>query len=96
MVAATSKADRWAVAVGLGTDRNRHTTSACHWHRPHCVRGRLLGGPPLVGMLIYAVVVAAYLAYLSIAGGLTGTLLWPGIIVHIILAALLTWASAAR
>jgi hypothetical protein len=53
-------------------------------------------GPPLGasgGMLLYTAVVAVYLAYLSIAGGLTGILLWPAVVVHVILAALLAWAS---
>ena len=50
-------------------------------------------GPQLIGMLIYTTVVAVYLAYLGIAGGLTGILLWPAVVVHAILAALLTWTS---
>jgi hypothetical protein len=50
-------------------------------------------GPPLAGMLIYTAAVAAYLAYLGIAGGFTGILLWPAVIVHVILAALLISAS---
>ena len=50
-------------------------------------------GPPLAGMLLYTAVVAAYLAYVGIAGGLTGILLWPAVVVHAILAALLTGAS---
>ncbi len=50
-------------------------------------------GPPLVGMLIYSVAVTLYLAYIGFAGGLTGILLWPAVILHVILTALLTWAS---
>ena len=50
-------------------------------------------GPPLVGMLIYSVVVTLYLAYVGFAGGLAGMLLWPAVVLHAILAALLTWAS---
>jgi hypothetical protein len=50
-------------------------------------------GPPLVGMLIYTTVVALYLAYVGFAGGLTGILLWPAVVLHVILAALLTRAS---
>ena len=46
-------------------------------------------GPPLVGMLTYSSVVALYLAYLGLAGGLTGILLWPAVVLHIILTALL-------
>jgi hypothetical protein len=46
-------------------------------------------GPPLVGMLIYSTVVALYLAYLGLADGLTGTLLWPAVALHAILSVLL-------
>jgi hypothetical protein len=49
-------------------------------------------GPPLVGMLIYSTLVALYLAYLGFEVGLTGILLWPAVVVHAILTALLTWA----
>jgi hypothetical protein len=52
-------------------------------------------GPPLVGMLIYDAVVALYLAYLGIVGGLVGVLLWPAVAVHVILAAILTWQYAS-
>jgi hypothetical protein len=47
-------------------------------------------GPPLVGMLTYSALVTLYLAYLGFAGGLTGVLLWPAVILHAILTALLT------
>ena len=47
-------------------------------------------GPPLVGMLIYSAAVTLYLAYLGFAGGLTGILLWPAVVLHVILTALLT------
>ena len=50
-------------------------------------------GPPLVGMLIYSVAVMLYLAYVGFAGGFTGILLWPAVILHAILTALLTRAS---
>ncbi len=50
-------------------------------------------GPPLVGMLTYSAVVALYLAYVGFAGGLTGILLWPAVVLHVILTALLTRAS---
>ena len=46
-------------------------------------------GPPRVGMLIYSALVALYLAYLGFAGGLTGILLWPAVILHAILSVLL-------
>ena len=47
-------------------------------------------GPPLVGMLTYSASVTVYLAYLGLAGGLTGVFLWPVVILHAILTALLT------
>jgi hypothetical protein len=46
-------------------------------------------GPPLVGILICSALVALYLAYLGFAGGLTGILLWPAVILHAILSVLL-------
>ena len=48
-------------------------------------------GPPLVGMLTYSAVVTLYLAYLGFAGGVTGVLLWPAVVLHVILTALLTF-----
>jgi hypothetical protein len=51
-------------------------------------------GPPRVGMLTYGAVVTLYLVYLGIAGGSTGPLLWPAVVLHAILTALLTRASA--
>ena len=47
-------------------------------------------GPPLVGMLTYGAAVTLYLAYVGFAGGLTGVLLWPAVVLHAILTALLT------
>ena len=47
-------------------------------------------GPPLVGMLTYSAPVTLYLAYLGFAAGLTGVLLWPAVVLHAILTALLT------
>ena len=47
-------------------------------------------GPPLIGMLIYSLSVTLYLAYLGFAGGLTGALLWPAVMLHVILTVLLT------
>ena len=47
-------------------------------------------GPPLIGMLIYSLSVTLYLAYIGFAGGLTGALLWPAVVLHVILTALLT------
>ena len=42
-------------------------------------------GPPLVGMLIYSAAATLYLAYLGFAGGLTGVLLWPAVVLHLLL-----------
>ena len=47
-------------------------------------------GPPRVGMLIYNAAVTLYLAYVGFVGGLTGILLWPVVVLHLILTALLT------
>ncbi len=51
-------------------------------------------GPPVAGMLIYSAAVALYLAYVGFAHGLTGILLWPAVLLHIGLTALLVWAFA--
>ena len=51
-------------------------------------------GPPLVGMVTYSAVVALYLSYFGFAGGLAGVFLWPAVALHVILTALLIWASA--
>ncbi len=47
-------------------------------------------GPPLVGMVTYSAFVTVYLAYLGFAGGLTGVLLWPAVVLHVIFTVLLT------
>jgi hypothetical protein len=52
-------------------------------------------GTPRVAMLIYGAAVALYLAYLGLAGGLNGILLWPAVALHVILTALLTRASTS-
>ena len=49
-------------------------------------------GPPLVGMLTYSAAVTLYLAYVGLAGGLIGILLWPAVVLHAILTALLARA----
>jgi hypothetical protein len=49
-------------------------------------------GTPLAGMLTYSVTVTLYLAYVDIAGGPTGILLWPVIVLHLILTILLARA----
>ena len=55
-------------------------------------------GPPLVGMLIYGALVALYLAYLGLAGGLTGIFLWPAVALHAILSFFLgrLWLAGDR
>jgi hypothetical protein len=45
-------------------------------------------------MLAYSTIVALYLANLGFAGSVAGVLLWPAVVLHAILTALLTWASA--
>ena len=46
-------------------------------------------GPPLLGMLAYSAAVTLYLAYVGLAGGVAGVLLWPAVVLHAILTALL-------
>ena len=53
-------------------------------------------GPPLVGMLLYSAAVTVYLAYLGFAGGLTGVLLWPAVVIHLIVSILLGRALARQ
>jgi hypothetical protein len=48
-------------------------------------------GTPLVGMVTYGAAVTLYLAYVGLAGGSTGLLLWPAVTLHAILTAVLTW-----
>jgi hypothetical protein len=52
-------------------------------------------GTPLAGMLTYNAAVTLYLAYLGFEGGLSGILLWPAVVLHVILTALLTRASTS-
>ena len=52
-------------------------------------------GTPLAGMLTYSAAVTLYLAYVGLAGGLSGILLWPAVVLHVILTALLTRASTS-
>jgi hypothetical protein len=53
-------------------------------------------GPPRLGMLAYSASVTLYLAYLGWWGGATGVLLWPAVILHAILTALLLWESTTE
>jgi hypothetical protein len=50
-------------------------------------------GTPRVGMLTYSAAVTLFLAYVGIAGGMSGILLWPAVVLHMILTALLTRAA---
>ena len=52
-------------------------------------------GTPRVGMFLYSALAALYLAYVGFAGGLTGILLWPAVVLHVIVAALLIRASTS-
>jgi hypothetical protein len=49
-------------------------------------------GTPLVGMLTYSAAVTLYLAYVALAGGMTGILLWPAVVLHVIFTMLLARA----
>ena len=51
-------------------------------------------GTPLVGMLTYSAAVTLYLAAVGLAGAATGVLLWPAVVLHATLAALLVRAVA--
>jgi len=53
-------------------------------------------GPPRVGMLIYSAAVTLYLANVGLAGGLSGILLWPAVILHAILTGLLALEPASN
>jgi len=52
-------------------------------------------GTPLIGMLTYSAAVTLYLAYVGFAGGFSGVLLWPAVVLHVIMTALLTQASTS-
>jgi hypothetical protein len=52
-------------------------------------------GPSRAGMLTYSIGAALYLAYLGVAGGSTGILLWPAVVAHLVIAALLMKSSAS-
>ena len=52
-------------------------------------------GPPRVGMLTYSAAVTLYLGYIGFADGLNGILLWPAVVLHAILTALLLLARAS-
>ena len=52
-------------------------------------------GTPLIGMLTYSAAVTLYLAYVGFADGLSGVLLWPAVVLHVIMTALLAHASTS-
>jgi len=52
-------------------------------------------GPPRVGMLTYSALVTLYLASLGFVDGLTGILLWPAVVLHLILTVLLALAATS-
>jgi hypothetical protein len=51
-------------------------------------------GSPRVGMLTYSAAVTVFLAYVGLTGG-GGVLLWPAVVLHAVLTALLAWASTS-
>ena len=53
-------------------------------------------GTPLAGMLTYSAAVTLYLAYRGFAGGFSGILLWPVVVLHAIVTALLIRASTSE
>ena len=46
-------------------------------------------GSPQVGMLTYSAFVTLYLAYVGFVEGFTGVLLWPAVVLHLTMTALL-------
>ena len=52
-------------------------------------------GSALIGMLIYSAAITLYFAYIGFAGGSGGILLWPAVVLHVILTALLARASTS-
>ena len=54
------------------------------------------GRPALCGMLTYSALATVYLGYIAIGGEWVGPLLWPAVVVHAILTALLAraWFNA--
>jgi hypothetical protein len=46
-------------------------------------------------MLIYSAAITLYFAYIGFAGGSGGILLWPAVVLHVILTALLARASTS-
>ena len=55
-------------------------------------------GTPMIAMLVYSAAITLYLACVGLAGVADGVLLWPVIVLHAILTALLarSWLSASH
>jgi len=51
------------------------------------------GSPALRGMLVYNVLIAAFLVYLFAIGHLGGVLLWPAVVLHAVVASFLIWTG---
>jgi len=67
---------------------------ACWPDREHAETG----SPAFRAMLVYNVLIALFLVYLFKVGHLGGVLLWPGVVLHAVVALLLvwTWRSARQ
>src|SRR4249920_1588115 len=50
------------------------------------------GSPAVRAMLTYNALIALYLTYLGTVGHMRGLLLWPGVVLHAVVALLLVWA----
>lgn len=59
-------------------------SAACWWESP------------LVGMLAYSIGITALLGFVGLAGGMTGALLWPVVVVHAGLSTALAFDFAQR
>jgi hypothetical protein len=53
-------------------------------------------GTPLLGMLTYSAAITLYLAYVGLAGGGAGVLLWPVVVLHLLVTVLLARVFASR
>jgi hypothetical protein len=51
------------------------------------------GSPVFRGMLTYNVLVALFLVYMFAVEHIGGVLLWPGVVLHAVVALLLVWSS---
>ena len=49
------------------------------------------GSPAVRAMLTYNALIALYLTYLGTVGHIGGLLLWPGVVLHAVVALLLVW-----